>query len=311
MTNEQKQALKKIVTGVGLVIFLGGPLTNLYSFEAGLLIAIAIWVIGLPVLTLLGFGVEDEGGEGKAAGKSSNVALIIVIVFLAIFAVFSLIAYSVNNFSDRQSKTETRSVSGFDRIELSGGGELIIDQTGKEALEVQAPESLIDKIDTRVEGNTLVLSRKSYWWFWPVWSGKVVYRLSVDNLSDIAVFGSGNVVADQLKADDLRVTIDGSGRQRIGLNVDSIVARISGSGTFVLSGKTRDEEIDISGSGSYDAKNLKAGNANVSISGSGDAIVNSKKSLDISINGSGRVQYLGSPEIDQRISGSGSIVRYR
>jgi hypothetical protein len=316
MTHEQKQALRKIVSGLGLIVLLAGPLTSLYSSEMGLLMALVIWVIGLPALTLFGFGAEKSEDGKSAAQKTTKIGTIIFIVIAAVFLgliVFGLgIDYLIDAGVGGQTQTQTRNVSQFDEVELNGGGQLIIEQTGKEGLKITAPKSLLDKITARVEGRTLKLERKTIWWFWPILpTREVVYRLNVDELSRIAIRGSGNVETNRLEVDNLDVSIDGSGRSKLGLDADSIDARISGSGSFVLTGKAYKETIDISGSGDYNAKGLKAQKASVNINGSGDAIVNSQKELDVSISGSGRIRYLGSPSIEQNISGSGSISKYK
>ena len=53
--------------------------------------------------------------------------------------------------------TEERDVSGFDRVALSGFGEVIITQGDKESLTVETDDNLMRYIETKVRGGTLEL----------------------------------------------------------------------------------------------------------------------------------------------------------
>ena len=56
--------------------------------------------------------------------------------------------------------TETRAVSGFDQVSLSGQGELIVTQGDQESLEIEAEDNIIAVIETEVRGNTLYIGIK-------------------------------------------------------------------------------------------------------------------------------------------------------
>ena len=311
MSNDQKRALRKIVVGLGVVLLLAGPLTEVYSANTGLILALAVWIIGLPALSLFGLGSEPEKPSKSAAAPAAKsawpTAIIVVLVLLVVVLALALFSSA---FDSGRTITESRRVAGFDRVELDGSGRLIIEQTGREALEVEAGENMIKRVDTRVVGKTLYLRPKWAWLFWMT-DPQVEYRLTVDELERVNIDGSGDLIVKKLAADKFEVTLSGSGRGRLVLSVKELDARISGSGGFVFTGKAGKQRGEISGSGDYDAKGLRTNNTRFIISGSGRALVNAKETLDVEITGSGQVEYLGSPRIDQRISGSGDISRYR
>jgi hypothetical protein len=207
--------------------------------------------------------------------------------------------------------TETRKIADYNRVEISGLGNLVIDQTGKESLKIEAEDNIIDRIEAKVENDTLKIRIKNRWVFWWIWPTKDVnYFLTVDDLERISISGSGSVTSEELSAKELEVRISGSGKADLNLKVESLETNISGSGEFILSGTTTSQSSNISGSGNYNAKDLTSETAKISISGSGEAIINAKDNLDVDISGSGKVQYLGKPDIDQDISGSGKISKY-
>ena len=72
-------------------------------------------------------------------------------------------------------------------------------------------------------------------------------------------------------------------------------------------GKADSQDIDISGSGSYEALDLESKEAEIDLGGSGKASVNVLDDLDVTISGSGSVQYRGNPTVIQDIRGSGEV----
>jgi hypothetical protein len=52
-------------------------------------------------------------------------------------------------------------VSGFTKVELTGVGELTIEQTGTESLKISAEDNLLPRLTSEVEGDTLILGEKS------------------------------------------------------------------------------------------------------------------------------------------------------
>jgi len=316
MNNEQKKALRSVLGGLGVIILLVGTMTDFYSTDVGLLAALAIWIVGIPALGFFGLSAQKETEETEAKSSSTGTVVAVVIGAVIIIALFALaglgaIISSINGGVSGDVISESRNVSDFSRVELRGSGDLVIQQTGRESLEIEADENLMDRIETRVIGDTLRIRVKNRWFVWRFWSSqRVKYHLTVDDLERITIAGSGSVKAKSLKADSLELSISGSGEGDVSMDVGKLDVNISGSGEFTLSGKARKQELTISGSGDYDAKELKSKTADIRISGSGEGIVNATDKLDVSISGSGDLQYLGRPSINQRISGSGDISKY-
>jgi hypothetical protein len=183
-------------------------------------------------------------------------------------------------------KTETRTVSGFDAVNLGGTGRLTIEVTGTESLEITADDNLLPYLLSDVSGKVLTLGTKSRTNINP--SKDPVYKLTVKDLSSITLGGSGAIMARDIHTDRLKVLLGGSGD-------------ISTAGT------ADDQDIVIGGSGSYHAADLKSKTATISIGGSGDADLNVTEKLNVTIAGSGSVTYAGEPTVTQHILGSGTV----
>ena len=75
-----------------------------------------------------------------------------------------------------------------------------------------------------------------------------------------------------------------------------------------LRGNAKQSSLNVSGSGSINAKALNTVQTSAQISGSGRITVLSLEELDASISGSGRIRYSGNPQlISSKVSGSGEI----
>ena len=76
-----------------------------------------------------------------------------------------------------------------------------------------------------------------------------------------------------------------------------------------LSGSTDKQDIQVSGSGRYEAAGLRSEKVNAEISGSGEVVVTVSGELIVDISGSGTVTYSGDPAVDESISGSGKLIK--
>ena len=93
------------------------------------------------------------------------------------------------------TRTESRTVSGFSKVELAGSGDVTIDQTGSESLTIEAGDKVLPNLTSDVVGDTLVLGTKRGAVLTP--GGRISYHLSVKDLTGLTVSGSGEVTAPQ------------------------------------------------------------------------------------------------------------------
>jgi len=202
--------------------------------------------------------------------------------------------------------TETRQVSNFDSIDLSGSGEVIITQGGSETLSIETDDNVMEFVNTEVEDGTLKLGFKPGVKL--ISPSQLTFYVEVIDLQGLAVSGSGDIKSEMLETDRLDANVSGSGGVRItDLSAGEVKARISGSGEVNLDGNASFQDVEISGSGKYLAGDVCSASVEVSVSGSGEATVCATESLDANVNGSGTVDYYGKPSVNSSSSGSGSI----
>lgn len=207
-------------------------------------------------------------------------------------------------------QTESRTVGGFQAIELHASMNLVLRQGAREALELRADDNLLALVETRVTNRSGVPTLEIRVRDNTSYSSRNPITLMIDvaTLSSLSVRGSGNVSGGGLKASALKIAMAGAGDVKLQkLSLDEASLKISGSGNANLSGKVARLSLSISGSGEINTRDLEADEVNVLIAGSGDASVNAAKTLNVSIAGSGDVEYTGAATVKSSVAGSGSV----
>ena len=182
--------------------------------------------------------------------------------------------------------SETRDVSGFDRVLLQGMGKVVIDQSGTESLRISADDNFLPYIVIEVSGGTLTI--------------KTTERVIFTDVTDLTYY----VTAAELGG----VELQGAGSMEISdLDTDSWQVKLPGAGSITASGRTVKQQVELSGAGSYDGQDLQSQEAEVVSNGAGKVVVRVSDTLDVTINGIGDVTYIGNPQVTQQINGVGTV----
>ena len=208
---------------------------------------------------------------------------------------------------------EVRPISSFDKMEFRGPGTLKISQGEKESLKIHAPGYVMNDIIADVVDGRLHLGYQSPRIVsFKVYTEVISYDLTVKDLKQLSVTGSGKVIAPDVDVDSLDVKSSGSGKIYLQhLTADHFRLRVSGSGMVSVAGDVESQIVKITGSGAYLAEHLVSDFAEVELTGSGKADVSVSDQLSARITGSGLVSYAGYPEVTKQVTGSGSLVRRR
>jgi hypothetical protein len=202
--------------------------------------------------------------------------------------------------------TEERDVSGFDSVNMSGFGEVLITQSNIESLTIETDDNLMQYIESNVRGNTLYLDFQEN--TLPDPSAKITFNLNVINLEALDLSGAGSFIIDSLETPSLEITFSGAGDIDLdSLMSDQVSTRVSGAGDISLTGEVSAQDILIEGVGRYSASDLKSNKATVRIEGAGSVVIWVIDELDLTVRGAGNVDYYGNPTVTQNVEGGGSI----
>ena len=131
---------------------------------------------------------------------------------------------------------ETRAATGFSRIEIDGQADITLRQGTTEGLTLEATAQGLKQIRTEVRGKTLRISLvdQSHWWQWMTGGSTTrTPRIAIDliQIERIEAAGAVNIVADSLKANELRLDFAGACKLKIG-DLQANKWRMVGAGAF-------------------------------------------------------------------------------
>ncbi len=202
--------------------------------------------------------------------------------------------------------TEDRLVADFDKILVEGSANVILRQGDDQSVEIEADDNIIPIISTNVRGGELRIENEQRY---RTNHGVNVY-ITIPVVSRLSIQGSGNLFGENpLAGDQLEVDISGSGNMDLEMYYTRLSVEGDGSGDFQMFGEVEEQEIKISGSGNYRARDLTSQNCYIKISGSGRGEVKVSDLLDVEIRGSGDIIYYGNPEVRSSIRGSGDLIK--
>jgi len=208
---------------------------------------------------------------------------------------------------DGPATTRSFAVGAFDSVELAGSDSVRVVTGAKAGVVASGPAAVLDKLDIRVEGNTLTIGRHRKGWRMGFdKSPGATITVTTPGIKAAAVAGSGDMTIDRAVGDAFAGSLAGSGNLDIAnVLVRDIAFEIAGSGDLRAAGKAQAATLEIAGSGNIDADRLVSQTADISIAGSGNARVTAKGSAKISIAGSGDATVKGTGNCTVSKVGSG------
>ncbi len=183
------------------------------------------------------------------------------------------------------AKTETRTLSSFNALDVEYAGAIEVRSQGQESLTVSGDDNIIQFITTEVKNGTLYIrGTKGY-----SPQQKLQIIVSTPDVKRFVFDGVGEANLSNIKNDRLEIVV-------------------TGVGSFSASGETKEVDIILSGIGSVDAKNLHAVNAKVNSNAVGSVDLYVTGQLDINSSGIGEINYYGNPKIvNKQAEGIGKI----
>jgi hypothetical protein len=207
---------------------------------------------------------------------------------------------------------ETRDLSGFDAIEVSGGIDLVARQGDGFLVEAQSDDGELDEIVTEVRGKTLVIRRERAGSFF-AWSGDgglVTVRLPA--LVSLKASGGSDVEAEgAISGERLELVASGGSDVTLDVAVTNLEVTTSGGSDVNLTGTARALRAQSSGGSDLNASRLMAETANVQSSGGSDLSLAVRDSIVANASGGSDISYSGDPRSKDINASGGSDVRRR
>jgi hypothetical protein len=184
-------------------------------------------------------------------------------------------------------ETRELELDEFSRIDLGGAFDLEVSFGDRQKVEVTIDDNLWDNLDADVSGGELELDWKKD--CQPDRHCKI--KLTVRSLEEVNIHGACDAEIEGFKGDRFAYTL-------------------SGAGDLTMDGEVDELEIQVSGAGNADTRDLKAKQVKINVSGAGNATVYASEKIRARVSGVGQVTYYGDPEEENTsVSGIGSIKR--
>ena len=232
--------------------------------------------------------------------KNIFLSLIIIVFFISC-------NYRETVQGNGNTTTESRTVSDFEGVQLSGSMDVHLMKGTDHAVTIEGEENILPYVETYINDGKLIVKYRDD--ININTHEDVVVNVTASELNEINVTGSGDITGENKFSgnDAIRVQVTGSGNIKIELDAPAVEASITGSGDIDLRGNTKNIKCSTTGSGDIDATELKAEKASVRTLGSGSIRVFASVELDATINGSGDIGYKGGGSVSSKINGSGSV----
>ncbi|CAF1279579.1 unnamed protein product [Adineta ricciae] len=197
-------------------------------------------------------------------------------------------------------------VSSFDCIILDGEFDVQLSHSYEKqsVVEIETHESLHTSrcIQTVVENNTLGIRLGSC-----SYSVMKVF-IQMPSLRCLTANGSGQIVSTNTllsAADTLQLFLHGSSNVNLAVDVNSLQARLHGSGSLKLRGRVQNIlQLESHGSGAFDGTHCAAEVAKANLQGSCTAYIVGVKAIHLSVGGVSNAFYRG-PLKERHVAGSG------
>lgn len=218
-----------------------------------------------------------------------------LVVAVSLLALTACMGVKVNVTKSAQAE-EQRSLQGFERIEQLGSLDVRYQQADTFSVVVKAPQEVMADVETRVEGNRLIVNMKG-----------------ANSVINLGVADSDDVTVCVTSPDFLGIELKGSGDfscQGL-LDTDNLDIVLRGSGDVAFHDIICDQlNVSLVGSGDVEVKRAKTLRSRVELVGSGDVEVNYDDSgvVEASLTGSGDIKLKGRVRtFTSNVRGSGDI----
>jgi Putative auto-transporter adhesin, head GIN domain len=180
------------------------------------------------------------------------------------------------------TKSESRDVATFDRIEVEDRTNVTVRTGPEQRLTLRGGARLLDAVTTTVADRTLTIDRSSKE------SAGLDVTITVPLLRGLASDAGGEI-------------------ELVDVDTDGLELRHDGAGNLTASGRVERLNAALGGAGDLDLADLAAERAVVRLSGVGSAEVNVTNELDATVSGVGSIEYHGHPTVRRDVRGLGDV----
>lgn len=223
-----------------------------------------------------------------------------------LFAISASLAFA----APAGAATRNFGVNSFTKVRVEGPFKVTLMTGVAPFATASGSASALDRVDIDVNGQTLVVrSSTSSWGGYPgAGTGPIEIRLGTHELTNAWLNGAGSLAIDRVGGLSFALSVQGSGRAEIAsADADQMNVSLIGSGSARLAGRTKKLTALVRGIAALDAGGLAANDATIGAEGAStiDASVSGDATVDAS--GPATIRLTGRPSCTLKVAGSTSV----
>ncbi len=201
--------------------------------------------------------------------------------------------------------TEQREATDFTGVEVTGVFDVYITQGDSYFLEVEAPDSHMEHIETRVEDQVLYINytRRARN------LRDLTVRITAPDFSYLNASGASSIQStERLEAPALRLKVSGASDMELSVDTEHLTTGISGASSINLTGAATRHDLQVSGVSRVRAYDLETLVTDASTSGTSNVRIRVTERLEARASGTSSVIVRGNPPVaNYSTSGTASV----
>jgi hypothetical protein len=204
------------------------------------------------------------------------------------------------------------SIGSFDRIRVEGPFDVRLATNASPGASAEGDPKATQNLDIRVEGTTLIVRAGLSGWGEQARAGAAgatVISVSTATIRRATVIGGGRLtIAGPLRGQRIDLSLTGSGSLAVsGIEADQLFVTLLGSGNIALAGKAAKANLNTSGPGTIAAAPLAAGDLVLRLDGNGETHATALYTADVTTTGIGAATVYGKPACTVKAVAGGPV----
>ena len=235
---------------------------------------------------------------------------------IAIAYILAVLTSSCVGFNEKSvklsgvTKVSTKEVSAFDKVDVSGAIDVIVNIGNKSEVVIEADSAIMPYIVTEVKDRELRIYNKDIIGFYNFKNNKILVTITTPSILELESSGACDVTINDLKTDMFKVSLSGACDLIGSFECNVLDLEASGSSDSKLRGKVKNCNIELSGACDIKALDLEVDSLKIEGSGSSNVEITVQNSLDVELSGASELRYKGEPKyIKTDMSGVSNLTK--
>ncbi len=239
---------------------------------------------------------------------------------IAITYIIAVLTTSCAGFNDKNhidlsgvTKVATQEVSTFDKVEVSGAIDVIVNIGNKSEVVIEADSTILPYIVTEVKNRELKIHNKdiNINRLKDLKDYKVLVTITTPSILELESSGACDITINDLKTDQFKVSLSGACDLKGNIECKVLDFEAAGASDSELKGKVKNCNIELSGASDIKAFDLIVNNIKIEETGSCNVDITVMDSLDVELSGVSELRYKGEPKyINSDVSGVSKLSKF-